>query len=75
MRRRYHRLAHSADSSRETLAAVGRQLGSIYDVDTSGPLPDHLARLLDQLDSEARIIGARPGQPQQESESQFPADR
>jgi two-component system OmpR family response regulator len=55
-------LTDRINGARDAPAAVGRQLRSIYDVEISWPLPDQLARLLNQLDQvDDRMRGLRAG--------------
>jgi hypothetical protein len=49
MHSKFQGLRDDIDCNREALAAVGRQLRSIYDADISRPLPGRFARLLNEL--------------------------
>ena len=49
MRGKFEDLANEVGGNRGTPTPVGRQLQSIFGIETPRPLPDHLARLLTQL--------------------------
>jgi len=49
MHSKFQGLRDDIDCNREALAAVGRQLRSIYDADISRPLPGRFARLRKEL--------------------------
>jgi hypothetical protein len=42
--------------NREARATVGRRLRSTYEADSSRPLPDSLARLLDPLGQDSFVV-------------------
>jgi hypothetical protein len=49
MPRKCQRLTERLDCNREAFVEIDRQLSSIYDADSSRPLSDRFARLLNQI--------------------------